>query len=110
MLFPVWFVFRFLLQDKSFKVIESVSTHPLDVNSLVISDGRSIKMLIANFTSSDQKVLLNIPVQKLTSKELNEVTFGDAAGDINWLINSPSKSLKPPGVILLKPYSVCFVE
>jgi hypothetical protein len=110
MLFPVWFVFRFLLQYKLFEVIESESTDQLAVNSLVFSDGHSHKILLANFTSSGQKVILNIPAQKLALRELNEDTFGDASQDVSWLKNSPATLIKSGDVIHVKPYSVCFLE
>jgi hypothetical protein len=110
MLFPIWFIFRFLLQHKSLGIIESVSSSPLVINCLVFSDGSSYKILLTNFTSTEQKILLNIPAQKLTSKELNEDSFGDAAEDINWLKNSQVTLINQGSSFTVKPYSVSFIE
>jgi hypothetical protein len=110
MLFPVWFVFRFLLQYKSFEIIGSESSNPLVANCLVFSDGHSYKMLLANFTSSVQKVKMNIPAKTLSIRELNEYTFGDAAEDLNWLKNSSVKSYKPVSIVHINPYSVSFID
>lgn len=109
MLFPVWFVFRFLLQHKSYEVIKSESTQPLKVNSLVLSGVTGLKLLVVNFTSAVQTVTLNLPAYKLFSKHLNEDTFEEAAGDVNWLENTSVTTINDD-TLFLKPYSVSFIE
>jgi hypothetical protein len=110
MLFPVWFVFRFLLQNKSMEIIVSESSNPLGINSLVFTDGHSIKMLVANYTSIEQEVSFNFTAQKLMSKDLDQETFTIAAGDVNWLKNAAVSFIDHGDSFRLKPYSICFLE
>jgi hypothetical protein len=67
-------------------------------------------MLLANFTSSVQKIKMNIPAKTLSVRELNEDTFGNAAEDLNWLKNSHVKLYKPGSIVHINPYSVAFIE
>ena len=52
MLFPVYYVFRYLLKNKKLRLIKSISSHPLKAESLVLSDGTSMKLILANFTQT----------------------------------------------------------
>jgi len=110
MLFPVWFVFRFLLQNKSMNIINSESSDPLEVNSLVFTDAHSTKMMVANYTSNKQEISFSFTTQKLMSKELNEETFNMAAADVNWLKNAAVAFIDPGDSFHLNPYSICFLE
>ncbi len=109
MLFPVWFVFRFLLQDKSCTVIKSVSTQPLKVNCLILSGNTGLKMLVVNFSSKVQKVKLKFRGHKLSLKQLNDDTYKGATSDVNWLWNTSSTTIKNDA-LFLKPYSIGFIE
>jgi D-apionolactonase len=110
MVFPVWFVFVFLLQNKSIRVIKSESTHPLDVNCMVFSDGSLFRMLIVNLTSIEQKVSIKVPVKEVTSKMLNEDTYDEAVSNAKWLNNSSIRVLISGDSLVLNPYSSCFLE
>lgn len=110
MVFPVWHIFRFLLQNKSMEFLKSESSSPLEINSLAFTDGHTVKMLVANYTSNNQQVSFNFPNQKLASKELNEDTFGAATNDVNWLKESSVMIIDPREHLVMKPYSICFIE
>jgi hypothetical protein len=110
MIFPVYFVLRYLLEYKSFKVIKSVCSNPLKVESLVLSDGTHIKVILTNFTSVQQNVNIHGSSGNFTIKELNAENFASAVTDSNWIENTPKKTVNLNEQILLNPFSVSFID
>jgi hypothetical protein len=110
MLFPVYFVLKFILANKSFRTIESISSHPLNVDSLVISDANHLKMILINFTSEIQNVNIKGFKGEFSMKRLSEETYNSAVIDTGWLENSEAKTIKLPAPLLLEPFSVTFME
>ena len=109
MIFPLFHIFRFVLKYKSYKVIRSKSSHPLKVDLLNLSDGKSHKIIIANFSSEPQEVL--IPCNgEYTVKQLNNKSFSEAAQDVDWIENSSGTTIKSEEKVHLAPFSVSFIE
>ena len=59
MIFPVYFVFQFIAGCRSFRIIKTESSEPLSVDSLMLSDGDNIKMIIVNFTPEERNISLS---------------------------------------------------
>lgn len=109
MIFPLYHVFRFLLKYKDFKIVKSVSSHPLKIDLLTLSDGKQFKIIVINLTNDTQYVTL--PVQgEYKVQQLNSDSFAEASSDMNWLENSFEKTTYFDSRILLPPFSVSFVE
>jgi hypothetical protein len=109
MIFPLFHIFRFVLKYKSYKIIRSMSRHPLNVDLLTLSDGKRYKIILVNFTSELQDLI--IPFEgDYTVKQLNNKTFAEAAQDIDWIDNSSGTTFKSEEEIHLAPFSVSFIE
>ena len=112
MIFPVYFVFRFLAECKSFRVIKTECTEPVTVESLMFSDGNNIKMIVLNFTSDQRRVDFNnlSAGTTLHFKQLNAETFEKAVTDIDWIKNTPPESISSNEAMLLEPFSITFID
>jgi len=109
MIFPLFHIFRFVLKYKSFKIIRSKSSHPLKVDLLTLSDGKSYKMILANLTSEPQTLL--IPLEGFyIVKQLNNKTFEEATQAIDWIETSSGMTFKEGDEVHLAPFSVSFIE
>jgi hypothetical protein len=110
MIFPVFFVFRYILRYKSYKLVESESSEPLKVNSIVLYDNNDYKIILANFTSDDQLVDLGVNQDEIRIRQLNSETFADAVSNTDWFDNIQFDKVKSGNGLLLKPFSVSFIE
>ncbi len=75
MIFPVFHLFAWLLKDKSFRIIQSISSRPLEVECLALSDGSRLKLAVSNFTSSEKSVLIDGLSGEIKIKALNAESF-----------------------------------
>ncbi len=108
MIFPVFHVLRYILENKSYHIVKSISFSPLKVDLLVLSDGRLLKAIIVNFTTDKQEVKLDFCDDLLNISQLDAGSFTCAASNPEWqseiiTINSESR-------LQLKPFSVNFIE
>jgi hypothetical protein len=110
MIFPVYFVFEFILKHKKSNVVASTSTHPLKVESVVISYGNQLKIILFNFTSVRQQVIIEGCTGLFTIRQLNVETFADAVTDIKWIEMSNQTTVSPGEYLLLDPYSVSLID
>jgi D-apionolactonase len=110
MIFPLFSVFKFILKYKSSGVIESRSSHPLKVQSLVFSDGNHLKMILVNYTPVRHEVILEGWQGDISYRQLNDETFENAVCDINWLDITEKIAKEPSEPLFLKPFSVSFIE
>lgn len=110
MIFPIYFVFKYLLKNKSFKVIKSECSHPLKVNSLILSDGEQVKLILINCTSFQQQVNVDGCSGGFTIKQLCSETFAYAVSDINWSEYTHPATVAPGEHLLLRPFSVSFID
>ncbi len=110
MIFPVYFVLEYLLKNKSLKVIKSVCSYPLKVDSLILSDGKHIKLILTNYTSLRQQVSIEGCSGGFTIKQLCSETFAYAVSDINWSEYTHPATVAAGEHLLLRPFSVSFVD
>lgn len=110
MIFPVFFVFQFLLRFKTFKITRSISAEPLKYEVLTLSDGRKYKILLINFTPEDHEIKIEGISGIFDFKQLNEETYPEAVDTIEWLIKTPGVQVDLNEKFLLKPFSVSFAE
>lgn len=109
MIFPLYHVFRFLLKYRTFKIVKSVSSHPLKVELLTLSDGKQFKIIVVNLTDDNQYVILPVH-RKCKIKQLNSDSFAEASSDMNWIENSFGMTTYDGGRFHLPPFSISFVE
>jgi D-apionolactonase len=112
MIFPVYFVFRFLLKYKSFKILKSESSAPLKAASLILTDGNEIKFIITNFTSSVQRVKIHnlSGLSCLKIRQLDADSFAAAVSDDSWLEDTRQTKLEQLQPLILNPFSVNFID
>lgn len=110
MLFPLFQVFRFILKNKDYKVIKSISSQPLKANILSLTDGLFIRVILINFTGLLLKVKAGWSCEKLQIIQLNSVSYLKAVTDENWIENTIKQELRANEIINLEPYSVSFTE
>jgi hypothetical protein len=112
MIFPVYHVFGFIRGCKSYSVIKTESKETLAVESLMLSNGNDFKMILINFTSVDKIVIIdNVNKgRKLYIRQLNSETFEEAVTDTDWLINTPADVIYSNDKLLLKPFSISFID
>ena len=110
MIFPVYHLFYFLLNDKSFKIVSSVSDHPLQADSIFLSDGKRFKAIVVNFTVSKQKVIFHGFSGEFRIKRLDADTFADAATDNRWTEKNWLNRTGNEDLLELEPFSVSFIE
>jgi hypothetical protein len=110
MIFPVYHLFTWLLEDKSFRIIRSNSSRPLEVECLAMSDGSRLKLAVSNFTSAEKTVLIEGLSADIKTKILNAESYADSSTDSGW-IEKDWKSVSYEGKqFILEPYSLNFIE
>jgi hypothetical protein len=110
MIFPVYHLFHFLLNDKSFKIVSSVSDHPLQADSIFLSDGKRYKAIVVNFTVSKQRVIFHGFSGEFRIKRLDADNFADAATDSKWSDKNWQNRSGNTDLLELEPFSVSFIE
>ncbi len=109
MVFPVFFLFRFLLGRQDFKVIRSTVSDNNTIESLVLQKGKKQEIIIANFSKNEIKVQLNGVVGHGAIKTLNTTNFRQAVVDPEWLNKVPGTSIHLERQIRLAPVSLSFI-
>ncbi len=110
MIFPVYHLFSWLLNDRSFRLISCISTRPLEVDCLALSNGEQIKLSLVNFSSQEKKVDLRGVSGEIRFKRLNAESFFEAAADPGWIEKDWDSGFNPVEPIGLEPYSLNFIE
>jgi D-apionolactonase len=110
MIFPVYRVFEYLLKHKYFKVIKSTCSHPLIVESLVLSDGKQLNLILVNLSSDHKQVKIDGISGPATMKQLNADNYEYAVSDYNWFEKSEQTELTTYEQLVLKPFSVSFID
>jgi len=110
MIFPVYFVFKYLLDHKELHLVENISSNPLSIDALSLSDGKKIVIILVNFTGKSQPV--NIygcsGIFKIIS--LGADNFCKAVSDFHWTGIEEEKVINSSDSIRFEPYSVNFIE
>jgi hypothetical protein len=110
MIFPVYHLFKFVLGNKAFEVIKTQSSDPLKMDILTLSNGSDLKIILMNFTSKTQSILLSDLDGKFHMKQLNAGNFAEAASDPDWYKNTLSECIDTNQRILTEPFSINIIE
>jgi len=110
MIFPAAFVFKFLLEDKSLRVIISSSSHPLKFDSIVLSDGKKTKIIAANFTSEQQHISIEGITGYAGMRQLSAENYLVATSDLKWTESSPLTKISLNEMLLMEPFSISFIN
>lgn len=110
MIFPVYFVFLFLLKHKSCKAIQTISSAPFKTECLAFTDGKRTDLMIANYTSDSLKIKIDDISGVFIIRQLNEFTYRDAAFDPDWLEKEETEITENKSNLNLSPFSVTFLE
>lgn len=108
--YPVYFVLRFFLSNKSLSGIRSVSSKPLDVESLVMSDDRQVKAMLINFTGSVQRVRMDCCTGMFRITSLNPSNCADASSNYRWTGSDCCSVVNSGSIFIAEPFSVNFIE
>ncbi len=109
-IFPVFHIFRWVLEDKSFSIIKSTSSRPLSADVLALRKGSLLKIIIFNTGAENLTVIINGDFTGLTRLSLETDTFENSGTDPSWLTNTAWSSVPEENTILLSPYSVTFLK
>jgi hypothetical protein len=110
MIFPLFYVFQFILKNKSFKVIGSLSSHPLLADSLILYSGSHIKIILINFSSVQQKLSIKWVSGDFKLKQLNRVSLTDPVSDITRGETGSRKKISSIDPITVEPFAVNLIE
>lgn len=110
MIFPVFHLLRYVLNNQSMSIIRGESSFPLIVDLLAFSDEEYLKMILLNFTPDIQKIIFSEISGEASFKQLNADTYELASTDPDWLENTVETRIYLNEEILLKPFSISFIE
>jgi len=110
MVFPVFHIFKFMLENKGFQVMKSQSLQPLLVDSIVLRDGLKIRAMIVNFTASDQIVEILGGQGDWNVKSLDIDSFALAVSNPLWLNIETDKKINVRNNLSLRPFSISFID
>jgi D-apionolactonase len=109
-IFPVYHVFRFLLGQRDFRILKSSSSNPLISDSLILSNGESVRMIVVNFTGREQRVDVTGVCRVINFLVLDPGSYLEAAGNPNWVIDSEKITAVQDDSVTLQPWSLIFAE
>jgi hypothetical protein len=110
MIFPVYFIFKYLQKYRSFRVIRSSSSQPALVDSFALSDGKQLRMILINFTKHTKTVRMTGCTGIIRLRELNTVSFSEAVSNHNWKGENMEKVIRSGEPLIAEPYSISFIE
>lgn len=112
-LFPLFHVLAFINQFSDAEIINSISSDPLRVDSLVLKDKNKVQIILVNLTHLPESVNMPALIQSAKILHLDENSFDEAAKNINWLTVSKWEvlPLSTYGLeIRLNPYECAFIK
>jgi hypothetical protein len=109
MIFPVYYIFRFLLTNKNLNVIKSISSKPLIIDCLALTDGKQARIMLINFTCSVQSIKLDCCSALFRLRTLCLESYSEAASNYRWTGIDREKIIKSQSIFTLEPYSVNFI-
>ena len=109
MVFPVFFLFRFLLARQDYKIIPSNVSDNTTIESLVLQKGKKQEIIIVNFSKSEISVHLKGFTGWGKIKTLNVASFKQAVQDMQWFDNALSTKISLESAIQLTSVSLNFI-
>jgi len=109
MVFPVYHIFRYILNYKDHRILKSESSAPLQAEILSLISGEDTKLILINYTSGNLQVRIEGCSDLAVRCTLSSSTFAAASSDPEWLAANSEKAL-PGNKLILEPYSVTFAS
>lgn len=110
MIFPVFHVFRFLMGNKDLKLIKSLSSKPLAIDCIALTDGKKAKIILVNLSGSVRSVQMECCSGLFRMRTLSASSYSEAALDFRWTGIENEKIIKSHDTFHTEPYSLNFIE
>jgi hypothetical protein len=110
MIFPSFHVFKFLLSNKSFRIVNSISSEPLAADCVALTDGRQVRIILVNYTDRVRKIRFECCSGLFRLRALSTESYFKAASNYNWKGIEDEKILKSENLFELDPFSINFIE
>ena len=113
MIFPVYWVFEFLANEKDAILISLTSDMPLLVEGLAIRKNNNTRVMIANLQPCFQEIRLrSLPEGEASLRRLNAVSIGVASSDPDAFLKLSKPVIIQEGELIhtLDPYETAFLE
>jgi len=110
MIFPVYYIFRYILGNKLFHPIRTISSHPLRVECFALSDGRQAKLILVNFSRHDETIRLNCCAGIFRNRILCSANYAKAVSDYRWKGTENQITINSLDDFKIEPFSVNFIE
>lgn len=107
---PVYFTLRFFLSNRMLEGIKSVSSSPLSVDSIVLTDGRKVKAMLVNFTSSVQIVNIECCKGLFRATRLDNSNYEKASSSCRWTGAETDRVISSADTFNIEPHSVNFID
>ncbi|HRW84746.1 MAG TPA: hypothetical protein P5180_04885 [Bacteroidales bacterium] len=107
---PVYFTIRFFIANRMLEGIKSVSSSPLSVDSIVLTDGRKVKAMLVNFTSSVQKVNIECCKGLFRATSLDNSNYEKASSSCRWTGAETDRVISSADTFNIEPHSVNFID
>lgn len=108
--FPVYFVFRYLLANKDMDVVKTISSHPHKIECMALTDGRKVRAMLVNLTGSVCNIKIECCTGLFRIKSLSSENFREAAAKYRRTGFGWEKVIKSKDNFSLEPCSLNFVE
>ena len=105
MIFPAYHVLKFLLANKSMSMIRSVSSRPLTIDCLAVTDGKQVRIILVNFSGTSELLKFECCSGMFRIRTINSDSFGNAASDPRWNGIENERVVRSDSTFELDPYS-----
>lgn len=110
MIFPSWFVFRYLLANKDLDAIKNISSEPYLADCLTMTDGRKIRAILVNLSNTVQKLRIECCTGLFRIRSLNFMNYTEAVKNYRWNGKEHEKVIKSSDTFRIDPCSINFTE
>lgn len=112
MIFPVFWVFRFLADARGAALLDTRSEQPLNADVLALRGPGRLWLVVVNYLPREQQINLSpLPPGQVTRLRLNEDTFAEAAAAPGAFL-AGAERIEPAGgklALRLKPYETSLI-
>ena len=98
------------MENKDLKIVKSISSNPLLVDCLALSDGKQARIMLVNFSGSVRSIQLECCSGLFRMRTLSAASFSEAALNFRWKGIENERIIKSQNSFELEPCSVNFIE